>query len=60
MCWIRGFTGPKSDLQEYHLNGARVGKFLPERKKPVAKTGNNQHGKNLLAKMAKTGKNFLG
>ena len=39
--------------------GIRVGKFLPERKKPVAKTGNNRHGKNLVAKMAKTGKNYL-
>ena len=39
---------------------ARVGKFLPEQKKPVAKTGNNRHGKNLVAKMAKTGKNHLG
>ena len=37
----------------------RVGKFLPERKKPVAKTatGNNRHGKELVAKIAKTGKN---
>ena len=43
------------------LHPERVGKFLPERKKPVAvKTGNNRHGKNLVAKMAKTGKNYLG
>ena len=28
--------------------------------KPVAKTGNNRHSKNLVTKMAKTGKNYLG
>jgi len=33
---------------------------VPEWKKQVAKTSNNQHGKNLVAKMAKTGKNHLG
>ena len=37
----------------------RVGKFLPERKKPVAKTGNNRHGKNLVAKNGKNWQKLL-